>query len=285
VAQPHYLIDGTVTTIRNASVDGVAPAGSVWSSVHDMAEWLKMLLAGGKATGGPAAGKTMLSDKVLAELFAPQTMVGPDGFYPTIRLTRPHWTTYGLGWFQSDYGGEKVDFHTGSIDGMVAIAGLIREKNLGVYVLANLDHAELRHALMYRVFDAYLGRPARDWSADLRVLYGDLAKEGEAQQKKAEASRVMGTKPSLPLARYAGTYRDPILGDVTISEQGGALKAQYYGGFVGPLSHWHYDTFKATWDARWRGTSLVTFQLNAQGQVASVTTDQGTFTRVEPKAQ
>jgi hypothetical protein len=168
---------------------------------------------------------------------------------------------------------------------MVAIAGLIREKNHGVYVLANLDHAELRHALMYRVFDAYLGRPPRDWSADLRVLYGDLAKEGEAQQKKAEASRVLGTKPSLPLARYAGTYRDPIIGDVTITEQGGALKAQYYGGFVGPLSHWHYDTFKATWDAKWRGTSLVTFQLNAQGQVASVTTDQGTFARVEPKAQ
>ena len=177
VATPHYEIDGTVQVIRNASVDGVAPAGSVWSSVRDMAQWLNMLLARGTA-GGPA-GKRLLSEKVVAELFTPQTMVGPDAFYPTARLTTPHWTTYGLGWFQADYGGEKVDFHTGSIDGMVAIAGLIRDRNLGVVVLANLDHTELRHALMYRVFDAYLGRPARDWSADMRALYAGLAKEAD----------------------------------------------------------------------------------------------------------
>ena len=57
---------------------------------------------------------------------------------------------------------------------MVAIAGLIRDERLGVFVLANLDHAELRHALMLDVFDRYLGRPRRDWSAELLKLYGDL---------------------------------------------------------------------------------------------------------------
>ena len=65
-----------------------------------------------------------------------------------------------------------MDFHTGSIDGMVAIIGLIRDEHLGVYVLSNLDHAELRHALMYRVFDLYgTGNRTRDWSADLLDLY------------------------------------------------------------------------------------------------------------------
>ena len=147
-----------------------------------MAQWLRMLLAGGTTAGG----QRLLSAKVIAELFAPQTMVGEDAFYPTMRLTRPHWTTYGLGWFQSDYAGEKVDFHTGSIDGMVAIAGLIRDRGLGVYVLANLDHAELRHALMYKVFDLYLGRPPRDWSADLRGLYDGLAKEAAGRRAKAD---------------------------------------------------------------------------------------------------
>ena len=32
---------------------------------------------------------------------------------------------------------------------MVAIHGLIRDERLGVYVLGNLDHAEVRHALMW----------------------------------------------------------------------------------------------------------------------------------------
>lgn len=279
VAQPHYEIDGTVQVIRNASVDGVAPAGSVWSSVRDMSQWLMMLLAKG-TVGGPT-GKRLLSEKVVAELFTPQTMVGPDAFYPTARLTTPHWTTYGLGWFQADYGGEKVDFHTGSIDGMVAIAGLIRDRNLGVFVLGNLDHTEVRHALMYRVFDAYLGRPARDWSTDMRTLYAGLAKEAEGRRTKAEAGRVSGTTPSLPLERYAGTYTHPLYGALTVTLRDGTLHAQFGTGFVGPLEHWHYDTFKATWDARWRGTSLATFSLDGSGQVSGLASDQGRFTRAE----
>ncbi len=32
------------------------------------------------------------------------------------------------------------------------------------------DHAEVRHALMYRVFDLYGSHPLRDWSADLQDL-------------------------------------------------------------------------------------------------------------------
>jgi CubicO group peptidase (beta-lactamase class C family) len=277
VAAPHYEIDGAVAAIRNASVDSVAPAGAVWSSVRDMAEWLRMLLAGGTARGG----QRLLSAKTIGELFAPQTMVGDDAFYPTARLTKPHWTTYGLGWFQSDYGGEKVDFHTGSIDGMVAIAGLIRDRGLGVYVLANLDHAELRHALMYTVLDRYLGRPARDWSKDFRGLYADLAKTAAAERAKVEAERVTGTAPTLPLDRYAGTYRSPVFGTVTVSRESSGLLVRYGTGFSGPLQHWHYDTFRAVWDARWRGTSPATFQIDGRGQVASVTTSGVTFVRVD----
>ncbi|MGE0812685.1 MAG: serine hydrolase [Vicinamibacterales bacterium] len=282
VAQPHFEIDGTVEVIRNASVDSVAPAGAVWSSVRDMARWSALLLAGGVVTGTGSAGPRLLSEKVVTELFTPQTMVGPDGFYPTARLTRPRWTTYGLGWFQEDYAGEKVDFHTGSIDGMVAIHGLIRDRNLGVFVLANLDHAELRHALMYRVFDAYLGRPARDWSADVHALYDGLAKEGEAQRKKAEAVRVAGTSPSLPLDRYAGTYEHPAYGSLTVARDGPGLRLGFGAGYAGPLTHFHYDTFTATWDARWRGTDRVTFQIDGQGLAAAIVTPFGTFTRRQP---
>lgn len=274
VAQPHFTIDGKIEVIRNASVDSVAPAGSVWSSAHDMALWLRMLLGGGQANG-----KRLLSEKAMKELFTPQTMVGPDAFYPTTRLTKPHWTTYGLGWFQHDYGGEQVDFHTGSIDGMVAIAGLIRDKGIGVYVLANVDHVEVRHALLYKVFDLLLGRPARDWSAEMRGLYGQLAKDGEAAAAKERAARVTGTAPSMALERYAGTYTSPLSGTVTITLRAGRLHAAYGTGFTGALEHWHYDTFRAAWDARWRGTSLVTFQVDASGAVAAVTLPQGTFTR------
>ena len=54
---------------------------------------------------------------------------------------------------------------------MVAIAGLIRSDNLGVYVFGNLDHVELRHAIMYATFDIYgEGKLSRDWSKDLKRI-------------------------------------------------------------------------------------------------------------------
>ena len=78
-----------------------------------------------------------------------------------------------------------------------------------------------------------------------------------------------------------GTYTSPIFGTVTVSRQGAGLHARFGTGFAGPLQHWHYDTFRAVWDARWRGTSPATFQIDASGRVASVTTSGVTFARVE----
>ena len=43
VAMPHDIVDGQLRIIENASVEGVAPAGSVWSSVNDMAKWTTLL--------------------------------------------------------------------------------------------------------------------------------------------------------------------------------------------------------------------------------------------------
>ncbi|HVS62905.1 MAG TPA: serine hydrolase [Thermoanaerobaculia bacterium] len=278
VAHPHDLVDGRLMEIENASVDPVAAAGAVWSSVHDMAQWMRFLLAGGVTP----EGRRLLSEETIEALFRAHAIVGPEDFYPTARLTEPHWTTYGLGWFQADYRGRRVDFHTGSIDGMVALCGLIRDEGLGVYVLANRDHTELRHALMYRVFD--LLDPARarggdatgeirDWSTELRDLYAELAAEGEEARREARERRVEGTQPTLPLERYTGRYQDPLYGvvEIGLGEDGGLRVG--YGRRAGSVQHWNYDTFRVRWDARWRGESSLSFDLDRNGEVARLTLD------------
>ena len=266
VADPHDRVDGRTVPIRNASVDPVAAAGSVWSSVSDMSKWLRFLLAGGVAEDGTR----LLQQATVDELFRPQSFVTPSQFYPTARLTHPHWMTYGLGWFQEDYRGEKVDFHTGSIDGMVAIAGLIRDRGVGVYILANRDHVELRHPLMYRVLDAFLGGDARDWSAEMKTLYDGLAAGADSALARREAARIQGTAPSLPLAAYAGAYSHPLYGKLTITETPSGLRADWGPGQPGAVTHWNYDTFRVDWDARWRGWTLATFVLGTDGKVSSV---------------
>ena len=79
-----------------------------------------------------------------------------------------------------------------------------------------------------------------------------------------------GTRPSLPLASYAGTYTDPLYGDFIVTIEGDRLKASYGGAHAGTLEHWHFDTFQAKWAAAWRGTALVTFVLDDQGRPAAV---------------
>ena len=192
--------------------------------------------------------------------------------YPTTRLTRPHWMTYGLGWFQQDYHGRAVDFHTGSIDGMVAIHGLIRDERLGVYVLGNLDHAEVRHALMYTVFDRYAGASDRDWSAEFLKLYGGLRTKPTRRARKRKR-RVAGTSPSLPLPQFAGDYADPLHGDVEVTDDAGGLGLRYGAAFVGTLEHWHFNTFRATWKAVWRAPELVNFVLDSRWRASHARDD------------
>jgi CubicO group peptidase (beta-lactamase class C family) len=279
VAQPHFDLDGRITRISNAPVDPVAPAGAVWSSASDMARWVTYLLAGHDDASGPK----LLAPATKEELFRPQFVVD-EGFYPTAGLTRPHWTTYGLGWFQQDYAGRKVDFHTGSIDGMVAIVGLVRDERLGVVVLSNLDHMEARHALMFRAFDTFLGREPRDWSAEMQALYGRLARDQQAARRKFAEKRVTGTRPTLPLARYTGSYGHPVYGDLRVTLDGGILRMQF-GERAAQLDHWHYDTFTIVWNKGWQPSEPAQFSIGPDGDVAAVDVGELRFERAQRPAQ
>jgi CubicO group peptidase (beta-lactamase class C family) len=260
VASPHWRFGDTLTAVRGHDADVIAPAGSVVSNISDMSKWIRFLLDSARV-----GNKRLLKPETFAELFRPQAIVPPDEFYPTIELTKPRWMTYGLGWFQHDYRGRIVHFHTGSLRGTVAIAGLMPDEQLGVFVFANTDHVEVRHALMYRVFDLFLGNPVRDWSTDLRTLYQKERTRADSTRRANEAKRIRGTKPSLALEKYAGTYKDPLLGDIVVTAENGSLRVRASSLISGSLEHWQYDTFRIRWDNRWQGPSLITFSIGQDG--------------------
>jgi hypothetical protein len=121
-------------------------------------------------------------------------------------------------------------------------------------------------ALMFKVFDAYLGGPSKDWSAQMQKTIKSLEDQAVAAQKKLEESRVKGTQPSLALEKYAGTYKDDALGDAKVTFENGKLVLRT-PGFMADLEHWHYDTFRATFrDTVIIGKTLVSFTLNAEGK-------------------
>jgi hypothetical protein len=140
-----------------------------------------------------------------------------------------------------------------------------------VVVLENRDHAECRHALMWKVFDLWGGElDGRDWSEELKKIYEELAAQGEEAERTLREQRVEGTRPSLPLERYAGTYRHPVYDALEVTVRDGALRFALGPEFGGSLSHWHYDTFEARMDRRWRGEVPIRFSLDTAGNPASV---------------
>lgn len=264
VATPHMEIDDTLRILPWHNIDNIAPAGSINSSVSDMAKWIRFQLAEGKV-----AGKALVSASALGETHTPQVVVPVSADSKQIN-PHTHLQSYGMGWVIQDYRGRELRQHGGNIDGMSALAALVPEEKLGVVVLTNANGSPVPAIAMYRVVDAILGLLPRDWSAEymkVRTKQREMARETEA---KRLAQRVMGTKPSHPLEHYAGVYADSMYGESAVKAENGRLRLTYGTMYDGDLEHWHFDTFRATWKARNLGRTFVSFALDADGKVKSV---------------
>ena len=262
----HFLVHNSITVIDHSSADAVGPAGSVWSCIDDISKWVLCMLDSGKYEGG----KRLVTPNTWREMVKPHVMVTPSEFYPTAQLTKPNWMTYGLGWFQQDYKGKKVNFHTGSLAGATAIHGQIPDEKIGIYIFGNYDHAEVRHALMFKAFDLFALGGTRDWSADFLKLYGGIRSQGEKSLKDFEAKRVANTSPALPLEQYAGRYTDPLYGELNVTVQNKKVLINLNNIVKATLEHWHYDTFRGEYEKLWYGNAIANFSLNQEGQLEKI---------------
>jgi hypothetical protein len=159
---------------------------------------------------------------------------------------------------------------------MSAIIGLLPEQRAGVFILANLDHAELRHALMYRTFDLYIGGPSRDWSGELRALLAAGRSSGRAAARDTSAVE----RPALPLDRYAGTYVDSVYGTIQVTLTDGALRAQIVSEPARQLEPWRHDSFRTRGSGAEHQPTLLSFVPDGLGNITAVRFSGITFARV-----
>ena len=146
------------------------------------------------------------------------------------------------------------------------MVGMIPEANLGLVVLTNNQNQSLMVALMFKIFDLYLGGAERDWSAEMLAGMKALEARETAAQKRVEAQRAKGTSPALALDKYAGVYQNDMYGEAKVSFENGKLVLQLLND-TSDLSHWHYDTFQAASRDTVRGKNFVMFVLDTQGRV------------------
>jgi CubicO group peptidase (beta-lactamase class C family) len=264
-AQPHARADGKLVVVEQTDHDNNAPAGSINSCVEDLAKWMILQLRRGGKIFSAAQSKEMWS----AQTILPIRDL-PKGAPAAFEAVQPQFNAYGLGWGIRDYRGRKLISHTGALAGYVSRTTLIPELNLGVVVLTNQEENGAHGAIANTVVDHYLGAAAVDWVAAFRDLTNIEKAEGEAEAAKAAGKRNRDSRPSLPLATYAGRYRDAWYGDVLLEHRDGKLTIRFTHTkqLAGELEHWQYDTFVARWrDRTLFADAYVTFSLKPDGSI------------------
>jgi CubicO group peptidase (beta-lactamase class C family) len=269
VAGTHAEVNDTVRPVDPFASDNTNPAGGIMASAADMAKWMMVQLDSGRVAGGSRLFTPASAKQLWREVTPTPTSEVPPGMEALAHL-RPTMSGYALGLNVRDYRGQILRQHTGGLPGYLSKVAMIPDLRLGVAVLTNQESGAAFESIVYRVLDHYIGVKAPDYPALFQQLRERNRQKLRQAEQKAATSRDSTSGPALPLAKYAGIYRDPWYGDVKISEENGALAIRFTRTpvLVGDLVHWQHDTFLARWrDRELRADAYATFWLNPDGTV------------------
>jgi CubicO group peptidase (beta-lactamase class C family) len=271
-ASPHNESGGKLRALPHGNVNGGYGAVALNSSVADLSKWIRTQLGKGKFEG-----KQIFSEQQSWAMHQ-QYLAQPISENASKNNPTRHFSGVGMGWFVYDYYGHKIVNHSGGLDGMLSYTVLIPEENVGFVVLTNSESPAFG-VMMSKIRDVFVNAPKRDWNAEAVEQTKKNKSAAEEERKKQDAARAVGTKPSLPVASYAGTYSDKMYGDVIIAEENGKLVMRFSASpnFVADLEHWHYDTFQINWRPSVsynfpRG--FVTFTIDKNGKTDEIKIDQ-----------
>lgn len=275
-AFPHARLDGAFRGLGRQELlsekDGLArnaaPAGGLAISANDMSKWLALQLEKGELPGGTRLFSEAQHDEMWKPVVLQPIAPRPDN----LKAVAPMFYTYALGWDVQDYRGTKIVWHGGAVFGFLSAVVLIPEKNVGFAIEVNSEDGEVVRGLMYELLDHYLDKPKDDWPAKLAQYKRD---QGAAVLKlmQAPAAKPAQVGPSLPTARYVGTYADPWYGNIVVADtpQGLTIDFKSTPRMSGRLEHWQYDTFVTRLTDKSIEPAYVTFGMDAEGRIDRVT--------------
>lgn len=280
-ASLHVRVDGQWVAKYFRNPQAQSPAGGACSTARDIAQWMRLQLAGGNFEG-----KQIIAAQALAETHRPQIV---SGFNPKTNRA----SFYGLGWNVSyDDQGRVFWRHSGAFFlGMRTEVALLPAEEIGIAVLSNASPTGIPEGMNQSFFELLLkGKLEKDWIKLANLMFEEMVKSsvGYVTDYAKPPARI---SPALPFEAYAGTYHNTYFGDVEIAPEDGALLLR-----LGPkkssfaLRHWDRDVFiyQPVGESA-GGLSGVTFWVGPDHKASKVviedlnTNGQGTFSRVTAK--
>lgn len=264
LATPHATdFDGRVKAIpqkMDNTVYAVAPAGAVWSTAQDLAQYVLLELNNGKA-----GDHTLLTNKSLELRRKPQIKVDESA-------------QYGLGLFYDNVKGIQTWGHGGNTLGFTSDLVFIPEKKLGWVLLTNVGASPLRNLFQQKVIEVmFKAKP----EAQKRLSY-ILQRRREALTDARKKITTTSFKMKW-LESMVGNWQSKELGSMTIKKEKRGFSADF-GEWQSELGVMSEKTAGETFvliSAPWGGG--IPFQKQADG---SLLLDAGqmkySFKRITP---
>jgi len=236
------------------------PAGSVNSSVNEMARWVAFNLNGGRV-----GERRLINETTLSEILAPQmTMTMPTDHPEIIGHS------YGMGWMLGSYRGHRYAEHGGGIDGFITSVMLFPDDDLGLVTFTNAMSTVPIQMCRF-VADRILNLEPVDWFGDALDRRKKILSAAKQQKKAKEETRIPDTRPSHELDAYTGEFRDPGYGPLIVQRDGDHL-TMTYNAITIPMTHWHYDVWngeKAGDEIVFEGSKIL-FRTHVDGYINAV---------------
>lgn len=187
-----------------------APAGDIYSSVHDMAKWVNLWLQEGQFEG-----RQFLPIDYVKEAMSPQQAMGVSG------AGEEPVPSYGYGWMSRDFYGLRRVEHSGAISGYTSNVVLFPAEELGIIVLSNQSNSSLPN-LVARLFIDELLSIERD-SGDQPVVRYSQINPLDTENVSTTINRE--APPTFSLEACVGDYVHPGYGKVGIRLENETLLA------------------------------------------------------------
>lgn len=146
IANGYYFSDIEQRYIKLPLVDrnNIAPATGIYSSASDMEKLLKFLISGTNSRG-----EALIKVNTLKEIYKPTMEVSPT-------------YNYGLGWYVSEYNGEKLLDHSGNGEGFSSTIAFLPESDIGFVLLMNVSISPLQASSINLILDALTKDASKD---------------------------------------------------------------------------------------------------------------------------
>jgi CubicO group peptidase (beta-lactamase class C family) len=232
----HLYKDSIIKKMDYYNINAMSPAGSINSSVNEMAKWVMCWMNGGKLNG-----KELFPSGYMTEAMSSQMVVGAS--LPLKERPDVHFSNYGFGWYLASYRSHYRVEHGGNIDGFSASTCFFPSDSIGIIVLTNQNGSAVPTIVRNTIADRLLKLTPIDWLADRKATDEKAKAAAKEAEGKLASNKKTGTKPSHALKDYEGLYHHPGYGTAEIALWNDSLFMLLPGDKVW-LRHYHYDVFE-----------------------------------------